>query len=231
MKLKTIVLSVLGIVLLGGVVWGVRMGIKEEGDIKKVEVTTANTASSSSTKQGGDLSGITYSLIPKATSTALADLPKGVAIPSLNRTVTIPRDFDAKTATEARQNIEKLSKLLTENPANGSWWGALGMARKGIEDYEGAKEAYAYALKLQPKNAVFADNLGVLYSDYLKDPQNAERYFLSALELEPQVSYRYLRLYSFYTDVQKDSVKAKALLERGLKLIPGEPTLTSLLES
>lgn len=166
----------------------------------------------------------------KATSTSQS-LPKGVKIPDLNLPVVIPANFLQDVKVSATARIAKIVASLKENPANAVLWAELGLERNGIEDYEGAKDAYEYALALSPYNSVVVENLGVLYGYYLKDPKKAEAYFLKSIELGPESTYRYLRLFEFYKYVLKDNAKAKAILEQGLKVSPGEPSFKALLET
>lgn len=157
-------------------------------------------------------------------------LSKGLSLPDLDQPVVIPRFFLPDVAARAVGEIQKLSAALRENPTNAALWGELGLKRKGIEDYNGARLAYEYSLALAPYNAVTADNLGVLYGYYLQEPKKAEENFLKALDIEPEMVFRYLRLYELYKDIFQDVVKAKAILEQGLQKHPGNPSFKALLE-
>ncbi|MEK7170556.1 MAG: hypothetical protein AAB767_04690 [Patescibacteria group bacterium] len=226
MATKKIMIIIGTIVLVGAIFWGMYKGplwnTDSEGNIPLPFISDISRRATM------DSPGIQYGYVA-ASSTAerKTDIPP----PSLDRQVIIPASFLPRTVTEAKKEIETLVTSLKENPANATLWADLGMARKGIEDYEGAKEAYAYALKLIPRNAVFADNLGVIYGDYLKDYQKAEEYYRLAVTLDPKTSYRYLRLFEFYRYLLRNSAKARAILEEGLRAIPGETSFTSLLET
>lgn len=179
----------------------------------------------------GALPGITYGYASSSPSNpSNTELPKGIPIPDLDRPVTIPSYFLSDIAERAKADIAKISGALKENPSNAALWAELGLQRKEIEDYIGARDALLYAYALIPQNAVISDNLGVLYGYYLKDSRKAEEYFKKALELEPTIAYRYLRLYELYHDIVQDDKKTKAILERGLKAIPNHSGFTALLQ-
>ena len=176
-------------------------------------------------------SGIQYGYTASASSSTPQDLPKGVTMPDLDHSVVIPKSFSPSIAASAREHIKKITSSLREKPGNAALWAELGLERSGIEDYEGAKNAYEYSFALSPYNSVVVDNLGVLYGSYLHDPKRAEQYFLKALDLEPETAFRYLRLFELNKDVLKDNAKAKAILEQGLKKDPGNSSFKALLES
>ncbi len=173
-------------------------------------------------------SGMTYGY---ATSSPILTPVKVGDVPSLNRPFFAPKAMTKETAILAEKENETLVEALKKNSQNAALWGELGMARLGAEDYVGAKEAYVYALTLQPKNLVFSDNLGVIYSNYLKDYAKAEQYFLLALQMDPKDEHLYLRLMELYQYGFKDMAKAKAILKQGLKEIPGDASFLSLLET
>jgi len=229
MKAQRIALVVGGLILAGAVFWTVRTGsLWKNSSQSTVPASIVSTPISGEAKLNSP--ELKYGYV-QASSTASAGVKPGVSVPSLNRPLVIPKSFSPEIALSAKKNIETLIDALKKNSENATLWGELGMERKGIEDYEGAKEAYAYALKLQPNNAIFADNLGVIYGDYLKDYPKAEHYFLLAIKLDPKTEYRYLRALEFYQYALKDIPKAKAILKQGLVAIPGDVSFTTLLET
>ncbi|MDO8620567.1 MAG: hypothetical protein Q7R64_04450 [bacterium] len=217
-----------GVLLIGAISVAVYKG-KDEGTVGTSPTVGGVTTSSEGVK--GGVSGIQYGYTTqKATSTTEAK-KTAIPTPSISYAVVAPASFSNADAELAVKTIQSVIARLKENPENAGLWAELGFHRKGIEDYVGAKEALEYSLALSPYNATVADNLGVVYGDYLKDPQKAEKYYLIAVELEPNAVYRYLRLFEFYSYITKDMAKAKAILERGLKAVPGETSLKTLLES
>ena len=93
---------------------------------------------------------------------------------------------------------------------------ALGLEKKRINDYEGARDAWERAGIVSPTNSVSFNNLGDLYAYYLKDNKKAEENFLTAIKNGPNQIYIYRSLYEFYRYVLKDDAKAKGILQKGI---------------
>ena len=221
------------IIVVAGVLWYVFPNWYVSPEESEKGKTTQSGENATTSPEGIITSpeGLEYGYEATQATSTPQNLPKGVKIPDLNRAVVIPADFLPDIRVSATAKIAKITTSLKENPANAALWAELGLQRNGIEDYEGARDAYEYALALLPSNAVVVENLGVLYGYYLKDLIKAEAYLLKAIELEPEVTYRYLRVFEFYKYVIKDNAKAKAILEKGLKISPGEPSFKTLLET
>jgi len=96
-----------------------------------------------------------------------------------------PKELQAQLmlATIARRNrdwnelAQTLAPLLVARPKWVEGYTALGVARRGLGDAPGAKEAYEKALELDQKNQEANFNLGVLYGRVLGEPKNALEYF------------------------------------------------------
>lgn len=227
MKNIHIILLAVVVLLVSIAAWSIRSRIGGE-DTSSAPLSPPATT----TKQGDvvtDSPGIQYGYVT-ATSTVPTSIPKGFSVPDINRPIIIPPRFAPDVAPSATADIQRIIISLKENPTNAALWGTLGLKRHGIEDYEGARQAYEYSLALAPNNGVTAENLGVLYGYYLHEPIKAEKYFLEALDIEP-LDYRYMRLYELYKDIMRNTAKARAILERGLKEYPGNASFKTLLES
>ncbi|MBI2604024.1 MAG: hypothetical protein HYW56_00600 [Candidatus Harrisonbacteria bacterium] len=85
----------------------------------------------------------------------------------------------------ARQ-IREATAVLKNDYNNIQPWITLGLARKGLDDYEGAAEAWEFASVIRPKNALSFANLGFLYGSYLKDYARAEKNYLRAIANDPR---------------------------------------------
>jgi len=57
--------------------------------------------------------------------------------------------------------------------------------KKGVGDYEGARDIWEYVNEKRPKNSVSFANLGDLYANFLKNPVRAEQNYLKAIENDP----------------------------------------------
>jgi tetratricopeptide (TPR) repeat protein len=231
MKNSYITLLAIAIILLIGITgWSMRSRLEKEGtssDSEPVPISSVTTSDLGNITANAP--GIQYGYTAP-TDTTTGHAPQGAPVPNLDRPIVIPASFREENAARAKEEIQKLTAALKENPANGPLWGTLGLKRQGVEDYEGAREAYEYALALSPRNGVTAENLGVLYGYYLHEPLKAEKYFRQALDIE-SLEYRYLRLHDLYKDIMKNTAKTRAILEQGLKEYPRNTSFKTLLES
>ena len=222
-------LLVFGVLLIGSaIVWGIwRAPVGTE--TSQGEITATGTApEASSGTVLSDIPGAEYGFVErKITAEEKKLLPSA---PALDRPVDTPESFSEEVARQAREELQGAILAVKGEPYNSMLWANLGLYRKEIDDFQGAKEAWEYSFALNPRNPVVADNLGVLYGFYLKDFTKAERNFRLAIELEPTAHYRYLRLYEFYSDILKDNVKAKAAIAEGVRAT-GDLGLQEFLET
>lgn len=148
----------------------------------------------------------------------LPDMP----IPDLTRPINMSDDVLISIAEETEKRITELSESLKQNPDSLSGWIELGLLRKSIDDFEGAKDAWEYASALRPKNSVSFVNLGDLYAYYLDDAEAAEENFLLAIENNiEKIIFPYVKTFEFYRDIVKDDDAARAIAERVMEEIPG----------
>ena len=152
-------------------------------------------------------------------------------IPDLDRKIVFTDDFLENERQIMTDKIEKASKELKDDPTFFSNWLYLGLDRKAINDYEGARLAWEYAKLINPNNFVVRGNLGDLYAYYLKDNEKAEENYLKALELGSGQIYLYYKTAEFYQLFLKDDQKAVGIVQIGLQLNPNSQELQSLLTS
>mgnify|MGYP001620106249 FL=1 len=229
MTVKTIAISIGGVALAGFALWSIYAGPLRRRDPVASPSIPALSQEATSSKEAATTPETPTGKNYEATETTAPQ--KKADISSLSRPILIPASFSSEDALLTKESIVKLVEAIKETPENGALWADLGMKRKGIEDYEGAKEAYLQALVFMPNNAVVSDNLGVIYGDYLKDYPKAEQYFRTVLAADPAAGYLYMRLFDLYQYGLKDTAKAHAILEEGLKAAPGDPGLQALLET
>jgi tetratricopeptide (TPR) repeat protein len=146
--------------------------------------------------------------------------PSALNLPDLDRPIHITANLPEDAKKIALEKIKDLSDKLKENPDLFNYWLELGVYRKMINDYEGAKEAWEYAGVIRPKNSISFNNLGDLYGYYLKDQKKAEDNFLRAVENGTDKIFIYRNLYEFYRYVLKDNEKSRQILEKGIRLNP-----------
>ncbi|MBU1179126.1 hypothetical protein KKB69_02220 [Patescibacteria group bacterium] len=141
-------------------------------------------------------------------------------VPDLDRPINMPETLPEDAQKIAREKIEKITADLKNNQDLFASWLELGVYRKMIDDFEGAKEVWEYASLIRPENSISFNNLGDLYGYYLKDNKKAEENFLKALENGSDKVYIYRNAFDFYYLVMKDEVRAKQILEKGIELNP-----------
>jgi tetratricopeptide (TPR) repeat protein len=157
----------------------------------------------------------------KAAPAASPAIPTAsVAMPSLDRPVVVPPTFPADAEKLIREKIANVTGELKKDNSNMDNWLALAVYRKMMNDYDGAREIWEYVASVRPGNFVPYANLGDLYGYYLKDPAKAETDFLKALEIDKTQVSVYYNTAMFYKDVLNDKTKARAILEKGIKLNP-----------
>ncbi len=150
--------------------------------------------------------------------------------PSLDRPIVYPADMPSQIKLDNQEKISKIINSLKSDPGLFNDWIDLGLYRKILEDYEGARQAWEYASLLRPQSSASFGNLGILYGYYLKDAPKAEKNFLKAIENDAKNINLYFQTYEFYRDVMKDLIKAKAIIETGLKNNPADQDLANMLK-
>ena len=154
-----------------------------------------------------------------------------ISVPSLDRDIVFGTDFPLEAQDIMRNKIEKLSSELKEDNSLLENWIELGIQRKTIGDYVGAREAWEYAIALRPSGSVAYHNLGDLHAYFLKNNIKAEENFLKAIENAPNDVYLYFKISEFYKNILNDMDKARTIVQQGIKANPSSEELKSLLAS
>lgn len=192
-------------------------------DYKKTrEAATAGTTSQEENNASTSLEVVSDDDAGKETA--------GIPAPSLNRPIVYPSDMAPQIKEDNESKISAIINALKSDPNSFNNWIDLGLYRKLLEDYEGARQAWEYASILRPQSPASFSNLGILYGYYLKDAPKAENNFLKAIENDPKDINFYFQTYDFYKDVMKDPIRAKAIIETGLKNNPEDKDLESMLK-
>lgn len=152
---------------------------------------------------------------------------KNIPMPDLERPIVFDKNqvFSEEIKNLYTSKILGLKEQIKKNPNSLLPWLDLGMYEKAIGDYEGAKISWKYVSERAPTDFVSLGNLGNLYAYYLKDNAMAETYYKQAISKSPKQTYLYIQLAEVYRDVYKDNEKAKAIIDQGLKIMPGEVSL------
>ncbi|MFA5838323.1 MAG: hypothetical protein WC849_00015 [Candidatus Paceibacterota bacterium] len=151
------------------------------------------------------------------------ELLASTPIPNLNRKIP-------DTASEnIKGNIISISESLKTDSKSFDLWINLGLYRKLVGDYEGARQAWEYASILRPRFSLSFLNLANLYGYYIKDSKKAESNFLKAIEAEPTETYSYVAMANFYVEVLNDKNKAIDIIKEGIKNNPKVEELKQIL--
>lgn len=146
-------------------------------------------------------------------------------IPDLTKLVVVKTNLPEDVKKETIEKINALSNSLKKDYNSLEQWLELGLLRKLIGDYDGARDVWKFATIIRPNNAVAFHNLGFLYWQNFKDYKKAEENYLKAIENNPQDIGAYIDLSNVYYFSLKDTTRAKDILNTGLKNNPGNEEL------
>ena len=96
------------------------------------------------------------------------------------------------------QKFEETKARLQANADSFNDWLYLGVLKKGVGDYEGARDVFIYAGQIRPQSSTSFANLADLYAYFLNDPQQAEVNIKQAIVNEPNDYNFYLSLADIY---------------------------------
>ena len=129
-------------------------------------------------------------------------------------------------------DINMHGRAVKENPDFFFGWIQIGLLKKIIGDYEGARDAWEYAGAIRPLNSVSFANLGELYWRYSPDYPKSEKNFLTSIKNKPDDSSTYISLsdlYFYSYSAKKD--RADDILLEGIKANPKNTDLMRWLAS
>jgi tetratricopeptide (TPR) repeat protein len=150
-------------------------------------------------------------------------------MPDLDREIVVKGDISEDTKNTAITKIKEITAELKKDYDNRENWLNLGIWRKTIGDYEGAKQAWEFTTLIKPNDPVAYHNLGDLYSQYIIDFSQAETYYLAAIARDPKTSFYYMKLHEFYRYFVKKPDLAENILVQGVKAT-NDPALKNILE-
>ncbi|MBI3631184.1 MAG: hypothetical protein HY221_02505 [Candidatus Sungbacteria bacterium] len=122
--------------------------------------------------------------------------------------------------------IENEGKAVKANPAFFNGWIHIGLLKKNIGDFEGARDVWEYAGVIEPLNSLSFANLGDLYWRYLHDYPRAEKNLKISIAHKPSDTATYITLADlyYYSYTEKASLAPQPLLD-GLAANPGDENL------
>ncbi|HBH71248.1 MAG: hypothetical protein UU88_C0019G0007 [Parcubacteria group bacterium GW2011_GWC1_42_11] len=141
--------------------------------------------------------------------------------PPLVRSTDFSNTLTPEIKKVVLDNLEKSIAAIKSNPKDIINWIDLGIQRKQIGDYEGARDAWEYAKAMEPSNIVPWNNLGDLYHFYLKDYKKSEENWKKTIALKPDYAQGYRGLYELYSYSMKEKAsEIPEILNQGIAKSP-----------
>lgn len=151
--------------------------------------------------------------------------------PTLVRSTDFKVDITPELKKVTLANLEAAITAIKKDPKGVDNWIDLGLQRKELGDYEGARDAWEYAKALDPNNIVPWNNLGDLYHFYLKDYSKSEENWKKTIALQPDYGQGYRGLYELYLYSMKEKAsEIPVILKQGIKNAPQATDLQVLLD-
>ena len=141
--------------------------------------------------------------------------------PTLERSTDFKNTLAPEVKSIILARIAENVSVLKKDSSDVNEWIMLGVNRKSLGDYEGARDAWEYAKVLAPTHIVAWNNLGDLYHFYLKDYVKSEENWKKTIALKPD----YVQGYSGLVDLYRYSFKVKlsetpVILKQGITKNP-----------
>lgn len=107
--------------------------------------------------------------------------------------------FSEEQKEKLYSDIRMHGSAVKEKPDYLFGWIQVGLLKKIIGDYDGARDAWEYAGKIRPENSVSFANLGELYWRYLPDFTKSEINFKISIKNKPDDPATYMSLSDLYS--------------------------------
>lgn len=138
--------------------------------------------------------------------------------------------FSESDKQDIYRSLQNFGKTVKEKPNFFNGWIQLGLLKKIIGDFEGARDAWEYAGLISPKNSVSFANLGELYWRYLRVYPQAEINFKASIKNDPSDPGTYVSLSELYFYSLKEKADlADDILLQGIVANPQSTDLTKAL--
>jgi tetratricopeptide (TPR) repeat protein len=169
-----------------------------------------------------DISGVPSVTDSPMPSASLPPIIKPVAYKGRDPMEVRPLPEEVKLFTEEQRqqiynSIGNYGQEVKDNPDNFNSWIRLGVLKKNIGDFEGARDAWEYASVIRPQNSLSYFNLGFLYWRYLKEFALSEKNFKISIQNKSDDASTYVglsQLYFYSYESKKD--QADDVLNQGL---------------
>jgi len=126
---------------------------------------------------------------------------KAPAVPLWQKLLTFEiknNNLTPETAETLKQKFNQIKEKLISDPNDINTWLYLGLLKKMVNDYEGARDVWLYITQKWPQDSTAYGNLGDLYTFFLNEPQKAEAAYKTAIQNDPKNYNFYLGLADLY---------------------------------
>lgn len=140
--------------------------------------------------------------------------------------------FTDEQKSQIYSSIKTYAEKVKQRPEILEDWLQIGILKKIIGDFEGARDSWEYAGVVSPLNYVSFANLGELYWRYLHEYPKSEKNFLISIKHKPDDTQTYISLSGlyFYSYKEKENLADDVLFD-GLKANPEDTNLMKALAS
>lgn len=128
-----------------------------------------------------------------------------------------------------KKQFEAAVMAVQTNPDSYNDWITIGILKKQVNDYDGARLVWEKAVVMRPAGSLPLYNLANLYADFLNNPEKAEEYYLSALKNSPDLVQAYLNLADLYKNKLNQPEKVEPLMLEGLTKTSNDPNFYAYL--
>jgi len=108
------------------------------------------------------------------------------------------KNLSPDAAAIFQKRFDETKEILQKDPDTFDSWIYLGVLKKGVNDYEGARDVWVYAGRIRPKSSPPFANLADLYANFLNDPQKAKEAIETAIANDPEDYNFYVALAELY---------------------------------
>ena len=148
---------------------------------------------------------------------------QGISVGVLNADQKIISQVPPDRVTELKNELQKLSGAVAENPADIESWMRAAQMKIFFSDFAGARDIWEYLTLVASNDATAFYNLGSLYTLDLPDYPRAEENFKKAIQKDPDFLIAYAGLAELYrTFYAGKRAEAVTVLLQGLERKPGE---------
>ena len=125
------------------------------------------------------------------------------------------RVFTEEQIKQLNATIQTHARVVKSDSTYFNGWIQIGILKKMIGDFEGARDAWEYVSLIQPGNSLSYANLGELYWRYLHDYPNSEKNLLISIKNKPDDFQTYVTLSElyYYSYQEKYDLAEKVLLD------------------